>query len=266
MSRFGVQQDAAKENVCIPEMRRSNSDAALRSRCPVPKDRLVLAGLKAEAAVSGYHADNIAPALLGGFTIVRCSPPETRIMMRQVVQSAAPSRADAAGLGALSCVLGPVPYPENLLLYLEGAAMPAAPTVRCFDRSVDVASGLAQVRISKPCLSKEFILRPWPCIPICREGILRVRVHSYRHPSRTFLRFFETVSIPMFINIGVWGSRESKIIAAYQNFLCRRRSTEPLDLQQLEAGGPLWFVLVIGFSDLAWTQVTQLATFSTCFS
>jgi len=38
----------------------------------VPKDRLVLAGLKAEAAVSGYHADNIAPALLGGFTIVRC--------------------------------------------------------------------------------------------------------------------------------------------------------------------------------------------------
>ena len=41
-------------------------------RCPVPKDRLVLAGLKAEAAVSGYHADNIAPALLGGFTIVRC--------------------------------------------------------------------------------------------------------------------------------------------------------------------------------------------------
>ena len=38
----------------------------------MPKDRLVLAGLKAEAAVSGYHADNIAPALLGGFTIVRC--------------------------------------------------------------------------------------------------------------------------------------------------------------------------------------------------
>ena len=36
------------------------------------RDRLVLAGLKAEAAVSGYHADNIAPALLGGFIIVRC--------------------------------------------------------------------------------------------------------------------------------------------------------------------------------------------------
>ena len=38
----------------------------------MPRDRLVLAGLKAEAAVSGYHADNIAPALLGGFIIVRC--------------------------------------------------------------------------------------------------------------------------------------------------------------------------------------------------
>ena len=41
--------------------------------CPVPKEHLVYAGLKAEAAVSGYHADNIAPALLGAFTIIRCS-------------------------------------------------------------------------------------------------------------------------------------------------------------------------------------------------
>lgn len=37
----------------------------------LPKETLVLAGLKSEAAVSGYHADNIAPALLGGFTLVR---------------------------------------------------------------------------------------------------------------------------------------------------------------------------------------------------
>lgn len=42
---------------------------------PLPKETLVLAGLASEAAVSGYHADNIAPALLGGFILVRsCDP------------------------------------------------------------------------------------------------------------------------------------------------------------------------------------------------
>jgi len=45
--------------------------------CPVSKDQLVLAGLASEAAVSGYHADNIGPALLGGFVLVRsCDPLE----------------------------------------------------------------------------------------------------------------------------------------------------------------------------------------------
>ena len=37
----------------------------------VSKEKLVYAGLQSEAAVSGYHADNIAPALLGGFILVR---------------------------------------------------------------------------------------------------------------------------------------------------------------------------------------------------
>ena len=42
---------------------------------PLPKETLVLAGLASEAAVSGYHADNIAPALLGGFILIRsCKP------------------------------------------------------------------------------------------------------------------------------------------------------------------------------------------------
>ena len=42
---------------------------------PVSKETLVLAGLASEAAVSGYHADNIAPALLGGFILIRsCDP------------------------------------------------------------------------------------------------------------------------------------------------------------------------------------------------
>eukprot|EP00878_Enallax_costatus_P009140 GHUV01009554.1.p1 GENE.GHUV01009554.1~~GHUV01009554.1.p1 ORF type:complete len:362 (+),score=75.51 GHUV01009554.1:332-1417(+) len=42
---------------------------------PLSKSELVLAGLASEAAVSGYHADNVGPALLGGFVLVRsCSP------------------------------------------------------------------------------------------------------------------------------------------------------------------------------------------------
>lgn len=42
---------------------------------PLSKQDLVPAGLASEAAVSGYHADNIAPALLGGFILVRsCDP------------------------------------------------------------------------------------------------------------------------------------------------------------------------------------------------
>ncbi len=41
---------------------------------PLAKDALVPAGLASEAAVSGYHADNIAPALLGGFILIRRGP------------------------------------------------------------------------------------------------------------------------------------------------------------------------------------------------
>lgn len=43
--------------------------------CPLEKDQLIYAGLASEAAVSGYHADNIAPALMGGFILIRsCDP------------------------------------------------------------------------------------------------------------------------------------------------------------------------------------------------
>ncbi|GJN22574.1 hypothetical protein PR202_gb10153 [Eleusine coracana subsp. coracana] len=38
-------------------------------------DDLVLAGLESEKAVSGFHADNIAPAILGGFVLVRSYDP-----------------------------------------------------------------------------------------------------------------------------------------------------------------------------------------------
>lgn len=39
------------------------------------KDELVFAGLESEAAVSGYHADNVAPSLMGGFILVRSYNP-----------------------------------------------------------------------------------------------------------------------------------------------------------------------------------------------
>ncbi|KAE8670069.1 Homoserine kinase [Hibiscus syriacus] len=38
-------------------------------------DQLVLAGLESEAKVSGYHADNIAPAVMGGFVLIKSYDP-----------------------------------------------------------------------------------------------------------------------------------------------------------------------------------------------
>jgi homoserine kinase len=66
---------------------------------PLSKAQLVHAGLAAEAAVSGFHADNVAPALMGGFVLVRSTEP-----------------LDVRGLtygGAAGCVSG------------DGAATPA---------------------------------------------------------------------------------------------------------------------------------------------
>lgn len=42
---------------------------------PLSKDQLVLAGLVSEASVSGYHADNVAPSLMGGFVLVHSYDP-----------------------------------------------------------------------------------------------------------------------------------------------------------------------------------------------
>jgi homoserine kinase len=46
---------------------------------PLSRVQLVPAGLASEAAVSGYHADNIAPALLGGFILIRCHTPNSSL-------------------------------------------------------------------------------------------------------------------------------------------------------------------------------------------
>ena len=42
---------------------------------PLTNEQLVPAGLESEAAVSGFHADNIAPALMGGFVLIRSAEP-----------------------------------------------------------------------------------------------------------------------------------------------------------------------------------------------
>jgi homoserine kinase len=42
---------------------------------PLPLERLIEAALEAEAAVAGRHADNLAPAVLGGMVVVRSLDP-----------------------------------------------------------------------------------------------------------------------------------------------------------------------------------------------
>ncbi|KAL3690901.1 hypothetical protein R1sor_004552 [Riccia sorocarpa] len=42
---------------------------------PLTKAQLVQAGLESEATVSGYHADNVAPSLMGGFVLIRSYDP-----------------------------------------------------------------------------------------------------------------------------------------------------------------------------------------------
>lgn len=42
---------------------------------PLSRSDLVIAGLESEAKVSGYHADNVAPSILGGFILIRSYDP-----------------------------------------------------------------------------------------------------------------------------------------------------------------------------------------------
>lgn len=56
---------------------------------PLTRDQLVPAGLESEAMVSGYHADNIAPAIMGGFVLVRSYEPLTLISLSMPASSEA---------------------------------------------------------------------------------------------------------------------------------------------------------------------------------
>ncbi|XP_074275577.1 homoserine kinase [Silene latifolia] len=49
---------------------------------PLSSLDLVLAGLDSEAKVSGYHADNIAPAVMGGFVLIQSYQPLTLIPLQ----------------------------------------------------------------------------------------------------------------------------------------------------------------------------------------
>lgn len=77
----------------------------------LPEQQLVLAGLKSEGTVSGYHADNIAPAIMGGFTLVRWASGALLTIEPQIVdewrQSAARDGLHAVSHELLSatCVL-----------------------------------------------------------------------------------------------------------------------------------------------------------------
>lgn len=49
---------------------------------PLTLSDLVLAGLESESKVSGYHADNVAPAIMGGFVLVRSYDPLELIQLK----------------------------------------------------------------------------------------------------------------------------------------------------------------------------------------
>ena len=54
---------------------------------PLTRRDLVPAGLISEAAVSGYHADNIAPALMGGFVLIETYKPKLILHQLQTHES-----------------------------------------------------------------------------------------------------------------------------------------------------------------------------------
>ncbi|XP_059647358.1 homoserine kinase [Cornus florida] len=49
---------------------------------PLSVSDLVLAGLESESKVSGYHADNVAPSLMGGFVLIRSYDPLDMIQLK----------------------------------------------------------------------------------------------------------------------------------------------------------------------------------------
>jgi homoserine kinase len=62
------------------------------------KTQLIPAGLASEAAVSGYHADNIAPAILGDFVLIRTCQPDLPLDILQLPFGSEPSSSSLSEL------------------------------------------------------------------------------------------------------------------------------------------------------------------------
>lgn len=60
------------------------------------KTQLIPAGLASEAAVSGYHADNIAPAILGDFVLIRTCQPDLPLDILQLPFGPEPSSSSSS--------------------------------------------------------------------------------------------------------------------------------------------------------------------------
>ncbi|XP_023751301.1 homoserine kinase [Lactuca sativa] len=79
-------------NTCLPLRGGLGSSAASAAAAAVAVNEifggklqdsdLILAGLEAEAKLSGYHADNIAPAIMGGFVLIRSYDPLELISLK----------------------------------------------------------------------------------------------------------------------------------------------------------------------------------------
>lgn len=145
---------------------------------PLTKQQLVLAGLQAEAAVSGYHADNIAPALLGGFILIRCV---------------------CGGVGGACgwCVWWGVWWGVNRMVCITHAAL----------NIINIFS---------------YLCAPTSIPLVLHSHLTNKATYKQQNKQQTKTTWKSTIPSPP---------------TPY-------RSCDPLDIQQLEFAGDLWFVLV----------------------
>lgn len=90
------------------------------------KRELIVAGLEAEAAVSGYHADNVGPSLLGGFILIRCAQ-----TCAGRCASPAPQHGERKCMGRPPALSQPAHPPLGWYACLAGAARLESPCSCC---------------------------------------------------------------------------------------------------------------------------------------
>lgn len=72
------------------------------------KTQLIPAGLVSEATVSGYHADNIAPAILGDFVLIRTCQPDLPLDILQLPFGPGPSSSSSSSSGLWFVLVNPL--------------------------------------------------------------------------------------------------------------------------------------------------------------